>query len=108
MNDVSSLSHEVAEWQDDPFGNNPTKPWGHIGQVAGCQNNLEVGDVIEGLPDSTFPMTMPNGFTYHPQNEALLSYFARQTHSTAIHGAYSYPNENTLRSISPPERAFCQ
>ena len=48
VNDVSTLSHEVAEWQDDPFGNNPTKPWGNIGQVVGCQSNLEVGDPLSG------------------------------------------------------------
>ena len=27
--DVSGTSHEVAEWMDDPFGNNPTPAWGH-------------------------------------------------------------------------------
>jgi hypothetical protein len=43
--DVSILSHEIAEWYDDPYLNNLTPPWGHIGQVGGgCQNNLEVGD----------------------------------------------------------------
>jgi len=109
--DVTALSHELSETFNDPFVSSDgvlnIVPWWKSPNGL-CQNNLEVGDVIEGLPDSTFPMTMPNGFTYHPQNEALLSYFARQTHSTAIHGAYSYPNENTLRSISPPERAFCQ
>jgi hypothetical protein len=37
--DTTVLSHEVDEWMDDPFGINPTPPWGHPGQVAGCQNN---------------------------------------------------------------------
>ena len=27
---------------------NPTPKWGHIGQVSGCQSNLEVGDPLSG------------------------------------------------------------
>src|SRR5262249_53318874 len=46
--DISVLTHEVAEWQDDPYGNNTTPAWGHIGQVSGCQTNLEVGDPLSG------------------------------------------------------------
>jgi len=60
--------------------------------------NLETGDVIEGLANSTFPMTMPNGFTYHPQNEALLQWFAGVTSSSALGGAFSYPNTSLLTS----------
>jgi hypothetical protein len=44
-------------------------------------------------------MTM-NGFTYHPQNEALLQWFASQTPSSAIHHAYSYPDESVLPTSS--------
>jgi hypothetical protein len=32
------------------------------------------------------------GTVYHVQNEALLQWFAGQTPSTAIDGAYSYPD----------------
>jgi len=46
--DVSVLAHELAEWYDDPFVNNATPKWGHIGQVPGCQANLEVGDPLSG------------------------------------------------------------
>src|SRR5205814_6405598 len=42
--DTSILTHEVSEWADDPLVTNPTPAWGHIGQVAGCQDNLETGD----------------------------------------------------------------
>ena len=31
--------------------------------------------MIEGLPNAAFPITR-NGFTYHPQNEVLLPWFA--------------------------------
>ena len=46
--DIATATHEVGEWMDDPFGNNPTPPWGHIGQVPGGQGNLEVGDPLSG------------------------------------------------------------
>ena len=46
--DISAMSHEVAEWQNDPDTINPTPAWGHTGQVSGCQSNLEVGDPLSG------------------------------------------------------------
>jgi hypothetical protein len=71
--DVSILSHEVAEWLADPDGLNPTPPWGHIGQVSGCQANLEVGDPLSG---TTKVFTL-NGFNYHLQDEAFTAWFYR-------------------------------
>jgi len=53
-----------------------------------------------GLPHATYPITM-NGMTYHPQNVALLPWFEFQSPSTAIDGAYSYPDESTLPTLSP-------
>ena len=95
--DVTALSHEMAELYNDPFITNATPWW--LAPNGVCQDNLETGDVIEGLPNATFPMTM-NGFTYHPQNEALLQWFASQTPSSAIHHAYSYPDESVLPTSS--------
>ena len=67
------LSHEIAELMDDPLTNNPTPSWGKIGQVAGCQRNLEVGDPLSG---TFFPeVTMPNGITYDLQELAFYSWF---------------------------------
>jgi hypothetical protein len=102
--DVAALSHEIAETYNDPFVgsdgvHNITPWWLSDGQ---CQDLLETGDVIEGLPNATFPTLMPNGFTYHPQNEALLQWFQREFPSSAIHGAYSYPSESVLPALSPP------
>jgi hypothetical protein len=62
--------------------------------------------VIEGLPRD-LPIKM-NGRTYHPQNEALLQWFEFESPSSAIHGAYSYPDETTLTALSPVEMPFCQ
>lgn len=63
--------------------------------------------MIEDLPDATYPITM-HGFTYHPQNEALLQWFEfQQPPSTAIDGAYSYPDESVLTGPSAPQNPGC-
>lgn len=106
--DVTALSHELAETFNDPFVafdnvHNITPWWNSNGL---CQDNLEVGDVIEVLPNATYPM-LRNGYTYHPQNEALLPWFEFRSPSNAIHGAYSYPDETVLTALSPIEKADC-
>lgn len=66
---VSVLSHEVAEWMDDPLGTNPTPLWGHTGQVNGCQGNLENGDPHSDR-DSLFhfhPCIVRHGFVDGPE-----------------------------------------
>ena len=107
--DVTGLSHEISETYNDPFvaifGPDITPWW--LSPNGNCQDNLEVGDVIEGLPHQVFPTTMPNGITYHPQNEALLQWFEFQSPSTAINGAYSYPDITTLTALSAPQKAHC-
>jgi hypothetical protein len=70
--DTDIMAHEVNEWQDDPLGNNATPPWGKVGQVSGCQNNLEVGDPVTGK--NVHNVTM-NGSTYHLQELAYFSWF---------------------------------
>jgi hypothetical protein len=101
--DVVGLSHEISETYNDPFGGafgpDITPFW--LSPNGNCQNDLEVGDVIEGLPNQVFPTPMPNGFTYHPQVEATLQWFEFQSPSMALHGAYSYPDETTLTALSP-------
>jgi hypothetical protein len=108
--DVTALSHEIAETYNDPFvasdGVHDVTPW-WLAPNGNCQNDLETGDVIEGLPNGVFPITM-NGMTYHPQNEALLQWFEFESPSSAIDGAYSYPNEQTLTSLSSPQNPGCQ
>jgi len=71
--DTYVAAHEIGEWMNDPLITNPVPAWGHVGQQAGCQNNLEVGDPLF----STNPLskTMPNGYTYHMQELAYFSWF---------------------------------
>ncbi len=83
--DISALSHEVGEWQNDPYTNNPTPSWGHVGQVLGCQGNLEVGDPLSG---TTYRAPL-GGFTYHPQELAFFSWFYHQKPSLGVNGWYS-------------------
>jgi hypothetical protein len=108
--DITALSHEITESIDDPFvgsdGVHGITPW-WLSQNGNCQDDLEPGDVIEGLPDSTIAIKT-KGRTYHPQNEALLPWFQFQSPSTAMGGAYSYPNPNILTSLSPPQGVNCK
>jgi hypothetical protein len=107
--DVTALSHEIAETYNDPFVvsdsvHNLTPFW--LAPNGNCQDDLETGDVIEGLPNATFPVLL-NGFTYHPQNEALIQWFEFESPSSALGGAYSYPNPAVLPHLSAPQKLNC-
>jgi hypothetical protein len=107
--DVTALSHEIAETYNDPFVASDNvrniTPW-WLAPNSNCQNDLETGDVIEGLPNGVFPITM-NGMTYHPQNEALLQWFEFESPSSAFGNAYSYPDLTTLTALSPVQKPGC-
>jgi hypothetical protein len=89
--DIHALSHEVAEWADDPFVNNWVNPW--VTPTApqyGCTPILETGDPVVGIGfnigSNTFPADkLANGAaspyddgTWHPEDEALLPWFSRE------------------------------
>ena len=94
--DVNFISHEITEWMNDPFVNNVVPSWQAPGSSPpACQSILETGDPLEFLPTNSFPVTV-DGFTYHPQVEALLQWFEMQVPSTAFQGAYSYPDTTLL------------
>ncbi len=86
VTDTTVLSHEVAEWYDDPFVDNATPRWGHIGQVSGCQANLEVGDPLSGTLRT---IKTTGGVTSHVQDLAYYSWFYRQKPSLGFGGTYS-------------------
>jgi hypothetical protein len=92
-------SHEVAEWMNDPFTNNVVPPWLAVGPAPFCQGNLETGDVVEELPAADIAVPL-NGVTYHVQTEALLPWFERQSPSTAVAGAYSFPDTSLVTSVA--------
>jgi hypothetical protein len=95
IRDVDILSHELAEWQNDPYTNNPTPAWGHTGQDPNsCQSNLEVGDPLT----STGYTHVENGFTYHIQELAFFSWFYHQSPSLGVNGWYS--DQGTFKSYA--------
>jgi len=97
-NDTAIASHEVAEWANDPYIINNTPLWGNIGQVFGCQGNLEVGDPLTGTEAPRIVGT--NGFTYHLQELAFFSWFFGNP-SLGIHG-WDSNNGTFLTDAGPP------
>jgi hypothetical protein len=88
--DIHGLSHEVQEWYDDPFVNNAVNPWlTPTAPQYGCTGLLETGDPVVGYG---FKVSMPNGITYHPEDEVHYSWFAREAPSRAEGGYYTYLN----------------
>ena len=95
LQDIHALSHEIAEWGDDPFVNNWVEPWlTPTAPQYGCTNILETGDPVVGIGfamgTNTYlqnpnPWTSPTDHTasvsydgyWHPEDEALLPWFMR-------------------------------
>jgi hypothetical protein len=106
--DVTALSHELAESFANPFLSNPAPNWQFPGEppaAAVCQNNLEEGDPIEVLADATTTVEVKErgfDFIYHPQNIPLLQWFEMGTSSSAIDGAFSFPDETVLPHSALP------
>ena len=87
ITDQAILAHEIGEWANDPFGNNGTPAWGHIGQQPNCQGNLEVGDPLTGTHFALKPTTVAGGPTYHLQELAFFGWFYDD--NIGINGWYS-------------------
>ena len=107
VNDTSVAAHEIGEWMDDPYGNNPTPAWGNIGQVGGCQGNLENGDPLSG---TLFPaVTMANGYSYHLQELAFFSWFYNAQSDPSIGAGGKFSNNGTFKGPAkacPPGGTF--
>ncbi len=93
LQDIHALSHEIAEWADDPFVNNTVEPWlTPTAPQYGCTGVLETGDPVVGIGFSMgtnpyFQEPNPNGTqsadgTYHPEDETLLPWFMRTAPNT--------------------------
>jgi len=93
LQDIHALSHEIAEWADDPFINNTVNPWlTPTAPQYGCTAYLETGDPVVGigfaLGTNTFDQEPnPNGTQsadgyYHPEDEAFLPWFLRTAPNT--------------------------
>jgi hypothetical protein len=93
LQDIHALSHEIAEWGDDPFVNNTVEPW--VTPTApqyGCTGVLETGDPVVGIGFAMGTNTFeqgpnPNGSqsadgSYHPEDETYLPWFMRTAPNT--------------------------
>src|SRR5262249_39415476 len=51
LTDIHILTHEIAEWADDPFLNNFVEPWltATASSYYGCSPFLETGDPVVGI-----------------------------------------------------------
>ncbi len=103
---TSTMSHEIAEWMDDPAINNIVPAWGAEGQVTAgnCQNNLEVGDPLSpGWSTPTNPILVTNtttGVQYTLQELAFYSWFLDSNPSLGAGGKYS--NNGTFSGYAKP------
>jgi hypothetical protein len=94
ISDIHAMSHEVAEWYDDPFVNNYVNPWlTPTAPQYGCTDVLETGDPVVGF---WYPLG-PNPYdgaaadnVWHPEDEVYFSWFARESPSRALFGRYTY------------------
>jgi hypothetical protein len=88
VQDIHPLSHEIAEWADDPFVNNLVEPWlTPTAPQYGCTDILENGDPVVGIGFAKGTNTFeqgpnPNGTQsadgyYHPEDEVFLPWFVR-------------------------------
>ncbi len=89
LQDIHALSHEIAEWADDPFVNNTVEPWlTPTAPQYGCTGLLETGDPVVAIgfamgANSFEQGPNPNGSQaadgfYHPEDEVFLPWFMRQ------------------------------
>ena len=90
---VGTLSHEIAEWLNDPFNDNVVPQW--VSPATGkCDSDkLEVADP---LVNHVFRQS-----GYQLQDIAFLSWFSRETPSNGIGGQYD------LRGILTGPAADC-
>jgi len=92
--DVVPLSHEVAEWLNDPFvgdgisGVNWIPPAVLPGQGGACIPNFETGDPLESY---TFAK-VTNGTTYHLQDEVFLPWYLQSPPSFSVNGWNTFQN----------------
>jgi len=109
LQDIHALSHEIAEWADDPFVNNTVEPWlTPTAPQYGCTGVLETGDPVVGIGFAKGTNTFaqgpnPNGTQsadgyYHPEDEALLPWFMRlpssntgtEVNQSGVGGRYTF------------------
>lgn len=98
--DVVPLSHEVAEWLNDPFVGGFALGFLNFVPPAALSNgtcaiNFETGDPLESAPFQGAPNTfskVTNSTTYHLQDEVLLPWYLHTAPSFSVNGWYTFQN----------------
>jgi hypothetical protein len=114
LQDIHAISHEIAEWADDPFVNNTVEPWlTPTAPQYGCTDVLETGDPVVdigfAMGTNTYlqtpnPWTSPTNHTpsisydgyWHPEDEVFLPWFMRSAPNTVSEPTQS-PSANIGR-----------
>jgi hypothetical protein len=101
VRDITTASHELAEWMNDPLDSNATPAWSSTGPVpkSSCNTTLEVGDPLTG---TIAPALKRNGYLYHVQDIAFFSWFFNAHHVPSLgaggefssNGAFKGPAKN--------------
>jgi hypothetical protein len=101
ISDIHALSHEVAEWLDDPFVDNAVQPWQTpTAPQYGCTDVLETGDPVVGVwfPMAGNPDIAANN-VWHPEDEVNANWFSRDgTNSLGLSswdGRYTFMGPRT-------------
>jgi hypothetical protein len=107
LQDIHALSHEIAEWGDDPFVNNYVEPWlTPTAPQYGCTDVLETGDPVVAIGFAMGTNTFEQGTNpdcsqsadgyYHPEDEVFLPWFMRTAPNTVSEPTQS-PSTNIGR-----------
>lgn len=104
--DTYVLSHEVAEWMDDPFTGNLAPGWEFAGDTSvRCDSSTVLGgDFLEDSDPLAFfdPSITPiqiGSRTYHVTDAAFLDFFTRGR-SRSVNGQYSF--FHSISEATPP------
>jgi hypothetical protein len=107
LQDIHAVSHEIAEWADDPFVNNLVEPWlTPTAPQYGCTGILETGDPVVAIGFAKGTNTYAQGPNpdgsqsadgyYHPEDEVFLPWFMRTAPNTVSEPTQS-PSANIGR-----------
>lgn len=94
--DIYTMSHEIVEWLDDPFGDNFTAGWNppYIARGDRCDSTyvagdaMEVADPVEMFVESAVALPTST-FTYHVTEAMFIDFFTRRDRSRSVNGQYS-------------------
>jgi len=99
--DVSTASHEVGEWMNDPLVTNSTPAWGDEGEIKfpNCSSKFEVGDPLNHK--NVLLKSVLSPYEYHVQELAFFSWFYNAKSAASIgaggkfssHGKFTGPSK---------------